>query len=88
MARLELGKIHDLKGERDDAVAYYQALLQELEAVAPPIPPEDAYRGSGDWATYGWKSFLAVFSSQSIRDVLGMLLREPYVLPEGYDRGM
>ena len=83
MARLALGQLYDLRGDRVQAVEVYQALLDELERSAPPIPPEDAFKDAGEWATDGYAAFLAIFASQAARGVLHTLLSEPYSLSSG-----
>lgn len=80
MARIELGKVFDLQGQRAAAVAEYQGLLGEIEASPPPPPDDAAYQHVGDWATDGYKAFWTVFSYQAAREVLQMLIREPYSL--------
>ena len=80
MARISLGQLYDLRGSRARAMEVYQALLGELERSAPPIPPEDAFKDPGEWATHGHEAFWAIFSNHAAREVLHILLREPYSL--------
>lgn len=80
MARLALGQLHDLRGERARARELYQTLLDELERSAPPVPPEGAFTDPGAMATDGHLAFKAVFGNQAIREVLHLLLREPWSL--------
>jgi hypothetical protein len=80
MARLALGQLHDLRGERSRAREVYQTLLEELERSAPPVPPEGAFTDPGAMATDGQLAFGAVFGNQAVRDVLYLLLREPWSL--------
>lgn len=80
MARLALGQLHDLRGERARARELYRRLLDDLERSAPPVPPESAFPDPGAMATDGHLAFRAIFGNQAIREVLHLLLREPWSL--------
>lgn len=80
MARLALGQLHDLRGERARALQLYQMLLDELERSAPAVAPEGAFTDPGAMATDGHKAFMAVFGNHAIRELLHLLLREPWSL--------
>lgn len=80
MARLALGQLHDLRGDRERALTLYQSLLTELELTAPSIPADEVFTDAAEWATHGRAAFWRIFSNHAARDVLHMLLREPYSL--------
>lgn len=80
MAQLALGQLYDLRGERSQATIQYRSLLAQLERAAPTIHSDTAFADPGAMATDGQKAFLAVFESQNTREVLHLLLREPWLL--------
>jgi hypothetical protein len=80
MATIELGKIHDLSGHRAEAVQYDQQVLNELEESAPKLPNTAEFQSKDEWITDGRRAFHRVYSYLESRDLLRMLLREPYKL--------
>lgn len=80
MARIELGKVYDLQGKRDEALAEYQEALKLLDQSAPPIPEDEAFKSIDEWITDAWLAFFKIFSYQSAREILQTLIREPFLL--------
>ncbi len=78
MARLELAKLEDLKGNREQALAGYQALLSDLEKMTPTIPPDESFRDLEAWITDGHFAFYRIWTCQAARRVLQALMKEPF----------
>ncbi len=78
MARLEMAKLEDLKGNREQALAGYQALLSDLEKMTPTIPPDESFRDLEAWITDGHFAFYRVWTCQAARRALQALMKEPF----------
>jgi hypothetical protein len=51
LARLELGKPHDRRGERVPALTEYRHVRAALDALRPEVPPDSTVPTLTDWAT-------------------------------------
>jgi hypothetical protein len=78
MAQIELAKIQDLKGHRQQALAGYREALSNLEKIAPPIPPDESFRDIEAWTTDAGFAFSRVWSYQCARQALQTLIQEPF----------
>lgn len=78
MARVELAKIQDLRGNRTAALAGYRAALIDLERMTPPVPADDSFRDLEAWITDGHIAFYKVWTCQVARQTLQALIQEPF----------
>lgn len=80
LARLELGKVHDLRGERDAALEQYGQLLTELERMQRPLPDDSTFVNLVDWVTRAAPAAAEIVTFREIRGIVRTLLREPWTL--------
>jgi hypothetical protein len=78
MARLELAKIEDLKGNREQAVAGYRGALSDLEKMTPAIPLDESFGDLEAWITDGHFVFYRIWTCQAARRALRALVQEPF----------
>lgn len=78
LARLELGKVHDLRGERTAALEEYAHVRRALELLRPPMPADSDFPTLTDWATMARASASRIAAYQAIREIVDMLLGEPW----------
>ncbi len=78
MARVELAKIEDLKGNREQAVAGYKSALVDLEKITPPAPAAESFRDIEAWVTDGHFAFYRVWTCQAARRALQSMIKEPF----------
>ena len=78
MARVELAKIQDMKGNREAALAGYRAALSDLEKMTPAIPPDESFPDLEAWITDGHFAFYRIWTCQAARRVLKSLIQEHF----------
>jgi hypothetical protein len=80
LARLELGKVHDLRGERDIALEEYRQLLTELDGIDRPVPDDSVFVNLVDWVTRAAPVADSIVALREVRGIVRTLLREPWLL--------
>jgi len=78
MARVEMAKLEDLKGDREQAVTRYKAALADLEKITPAVPADDSFRDIEAWVTDGHFAFYRVWTCQAARRALQSMIKEPF----------
>jgi len=80
LARLELGKVHDLRGQRDMALKEYRELLTELDGIDRPVPDDSVFVNLVDWVTRAAPVAGSIVALREVRGIVRTLLREPWLL--------
>jgi len=78
LAFLELGKVLDLRGRRDSALANYRRVAAVLDSIRPPVPDDSVFVNRSDWLTGARRTVTRINAHQVLRDLLATLLREPW----------
>lgn len=77
---LELGKIFDLRGKRDLAIANYWRVAAALDSTRQALPDDSAFVNRTDWLTRARPMITWLSAHQLLRQILATLLREPWSL--------
>lgn len=80
IALLELGKVFDLRGDRDSALASYRRVAADLDSIRQPVPDDSIFVNRTDWLTRAPLLIARLGGQQTLREIVATLLREPWAL--------